>query len=421
MSANIDTNNDCFVPLQEATTSMRSNVVRGMSYVTMEYDKEEDFLLPTIGSRFPVENLLVDGKVTSFHSSKNIEVEKEIEFNFQVSGYSWIAFFSEPVTIQVSTDGGTLIQVVQHSKRLCSRRSETLVIRTALTNQYTKSSNPDEPEKQEYTALLRENSDLYPGPATKVSYTMPEDEGDNNAELIFDWDAKSMAALTSCRSSNSANPGYESDMLAFALPHQMDRFSSYLLPNNKRYCKTTLTGPACLVRGKKWYIPMELPEVDFRAKRPPKPEFIPVLSDALIEDIEYELQPIYKRGGGDTYFSGKMLAKLARILFITEEVDSLCSDNAHPEYRSYCQQSTRPSEEQFEEAVQELREGVEVWINGTAETLFVYDTSWGGYVSCGCYVDHDKCVTQYPNCPAFGDAGLNFGNGYYNDHHFHYG
>jgi endo-1,3(4)-beta-glucanase len=411
------------ITLEWEATKMRSNLVRGMSYVTMEYDKEEDFkrsfLLPTIASKFPLENLVVDGKLTSFRSSQKIAVEKEIEFYFPATQFSWIAFFSEPVSIQISTEnGGTLIQVVEDNKVSCSHRSDTFVVRTALVNQ---NRGPEEPDKQEYTSLLRENADLYPGPNTKVSYNMPEEDGDNNAELIFDWDAKSMAALSSCTSKDSAQPEYESDMLAFALPHQMDRFSPFVLPNHKKYCKTTLTGPACLVRGKKWYIPQELPEIDFRAKRPPKPEYIPVLSDALIEDIKYKMPAIYKRGGGDTYFSGKMLAKLARILFIAEEVDSLCSGNGHPLYRSYCQDSTLPSEEQFEEAVQELREGVEVWINGTAETLFVYDTSWGGYVSCGCYVDHDKCVTQYPNCPAFGDAGLNFGNGYYNDHHFHYG
>jgi len=416
------------ITLEWEATQMRSNLVRGMSYITMEYDKEKDysrsFLLPTMASKFQVENLIVDGKQTTIHSSQKIEVQKEIEMYFPATQFSWIAFFSEPVTIDVSNEnGGTLIQVAEYNKEVCSHRADTLVIRLALTSQCNQPCDrgPDEPEKDEYTALLRESADLYPGPATKVSYAMPVEEGDNNAELIFDWDAKSMAALTSCTSSDSAQSDYEGDMLAFALPHQIERFSPFVLPNNKRYCKITLTGPACLVRGKKWYIPQELPEINFRAKRPPKPEFIPVLSDALIEDIEFKMPAIYKRGGGDTYFSGKMLAKLARILFIAEEVDSLCSENGHREYRSYCRDSMRPSEEQFEEAVQELRESVEVWINGTAETLFVYDTSWGGYVSCGCYVDHDKCITQYPNCPAFGDAGLNFGNGYYNDHHFHYG
>jgi hypothetical protein len=31
------------------------------------------------------------------------------------------------------------------------------------------------------------------------------------------------------------------------------------------------------------------------------------------------------------------------------------------------------------------------------------------------------CGNQYPNCPALVDAGQNFGHGFYNDHHFHFG
>ena len=44
-------------------------------------------------------------------------------------------------------------------------------------------------------------------------------------------------------------------------------------------------------------------------------------------------------------------------------------------------------------------------------------------VSCGCDYDEGTggCRNAYPDCPALGSWGLNFGNGWYNDHHFHYG
>lgn len=66
---------------------------------------------------------------------------------------------------------------------------------------------------------------------------------------------------------------------------------------------------------------------------------------------------------------------------------------------------------------------VEVWINGTAEIPFVFDSAWGGAVSCGCLFNGDTstCDNKFPECPAFDDPGLNFGNAYYNDVHFHYG
>jgi endo-1,3(4)-beta-glucanase len=60
--------------------------------------------------------------------------------------------------------------------------------------------------------------------------------------------------------------------------------------------------------------------------------------------------------------------------------------------------------------------------NGSAATPFTYDTAWGGLVSCGClFNDKEKCDNVFPDCPAYSDPLLNFGNGFYNDHHFHYG
>ena len=48
-------------------------------------------------------------------------------------------------------------------------------------------------------------------------------------------------------------------------------------------------------------------------------------SKALLGDIGFELPDFFQRGAGDTYFSGKYLAKLARILLISEEVHDLCA------------------------------------------------------------------------------------------------
>ena len=40
---------------------------------------------------------------------------------------------------------------------------------------------------------------------------------------------------------------------------------------------------------------------------------------------------------------------------------------------------------------------------------------------CGCNFDGKKCTNVYPDCPALTDQGQNFGAGFYNDHHFHFG
>lgn len=78
---------------------------------------------------------------------------------------------------------------------------------------------------------------------------------------------------------------------------------------------------------------------------------------------------------------------------------------------------------QKRDALKHLQEGVEVWLNGSALSPLLYDKDWGGLISCGCFFNSSTrtCVNRYPDCPALTDAGFNFGAGFYNDHHFHYG
>ena len=66
------------------------------------------------------------------------------------------------------------------------------------------------------------------------------------------------------------------------------------------------------------------------------------------------------------------------------------------------------------------------WLNPkNAETPFLYDEQWGGLVSCGCDFDEaSQACTNNPQkdeCPNLDACGADFGNGFYNDHHFHYG
>mmetsp|Transcript_51911 Transcript_51911/g.57996 ORF Transcript_51911/g.57996 Transcript_51911/m.57996 type:complete len:1231 (-) Transcript_51911:85-3777(-) len=443
------------ITLEWDATKMTSNIVRGMSYVTMEYEKQQhaadysgSVLRPTIASRLELlDPVIIDGTSTTLdcskanNISKKMRVEKDIELYFHESDYTWMVFFSEPAWIQCSVeDGKTLVQVVDYVNDLkandndndrqddncSSSTSDTFIMRAALIDQCTNGMNIiscrkglgnrllDEPKKDEYTKLLREHVDTYPGRDTSFSYSFPDSDGvDEKATLFFNWDAMSM--------SNLCNKNPTTDLLMFAIPHHIDRLQPDVLPDAKRYCKSSLTGPACLVRGGRWDIPQELPTIGFKAKRPPKPQYIPTLAKALSRDIEFKLPDYFKRGAGDTYFSGKYLAKLARILLITEEVHDLCGEHGGRNYLQFCKNSTLPTKNQVEGGIQELRESVEVWINGKAETPFVYDKSWGGVVSCGCYMKGTECTNRYPNCPGFTDPGLNFGNAFYNDHHFHYG
>lgn len=130
-----------------------------------------------------------------------------------------------------------------------------------------------------------------------------------------------------------------------------------------------------------------------------------LISNAKL-DLTWRLPANYMAGAGDTYFSGKLLARLGRIILISDQLG--LSDSA-----------------EFRDAVDHLRSGVEIWLNGSAQSPFLYDKTWRGLVMCGCdyaYENHvGFCRNKFPNCPALVDQGQNFGAGFYNDHHYHFG
>lgn len=86
------------------------------------------------------------------------------------------------------------------------------------------------------------------------------------------------------------------------------------------------------------------------------------------------------------YFSGKALSKFATLIYATH---------------SLAQQPQIAAE-----GLQRLKAAFARFVSNQQKYPLVYDTAWKGIVSTGSYVT--------------GDAGQDFGNTYYNDHHFHY-
>jgi endo-1,3(4)-beta-glucanase len=162
----------------------------------------------------------------------------------------------------------------------------------------------------------------------------------------------------------------------------------------------------CQALGGSWSMVEHLHPTSFSAPRAPRPHMLHAIRQALKKDIQYVPPPNYMAGAGDTYFSGKMLAKLGRILLVADEVGGV-------------------SKEDFRSALKTLRDGVSIWFNESAGSPLLYDRSWGGIVMCGCDYKYENgvgfCANSYPNCPALSDAGQNFGAGFYNDHHYHFG
>lgn len=383
---------------------MSSSLVRGMPYATMIYpasssdDADETTkVIPTIASRVPFRgDPIADGKTSITCDGKHeYTVKSEVQLTADQSDFTWIAFFSRPVKLHCSNTALFFEPVDEDVE---------LVARLALLSNCTANRNPQYCNgggvvgtDSDYAEMLRAHSDLYPGSNTNIKYDI-DDETDS-AMLTLDWDVQSMSGK---------DTGVE--LVNYALPHQLDHLASH----TKDFCTPAMLGRVCIMKGASWAIPEPLPTVGFLAARPPRPSAIPDLAEALQFDMGYEIPDNYMRGAGDTYFSGKMLAKMGRILVVADEVRGLCTgSNVAEAYATACADAEVPSEKDTLALLDLLRAGVEVWINGTAEAPFVYDEGWGGLVSCGCFFNGDtqSCDNIFPDCPVLEDPGLNFGNG----------
>ena len=366
-------------------------------------------------------------------------VHKSVEVVFRESDATWLIFYSHPVYVRCYEDSSSAAFVIQ-ATRLANATQELnesiFTSRVALMNNCTMGTNPSHctdarpSNKTDYGELLHKHADVYPGKSSKIDYTFSSEEiedGGDYAYLQFDFDAHHVrnGKLTP---KDDLNEG----LIMFSLPHHREMMDSqsvspnkYTFENDETHCTPSLNGDVCLVEGSSWVLKEYLVEPSFNAPRPPLASAIRNLSNAISKDIHFRIPGYFLRGAGDTYFSGKILAKLGRILLITRELEGICAKAQRhgADYVLACRDIQLPTSQEFNEALDHLRSGTEIWINGTAETPFVYDEKWGGICSCGCDFNDktQSCDNAYPDCPAFSDPGLDFGHAFYNDHHFHQG
>ncbi|KAL3945470.1 MAG: hypothetical protein SGBAC_000441 [Bacillariaceae sp.] len=404
----VDAATDLGVTLNWDYFPMTSTIVKGMPYATMEYEARANRrgismnLLPTIYSEVELfDTMKVDGRSPgSCDDLGRFSVEQEAELLFQ-SGVTWMVFFSRPAFLQCSNANGRfLLQVAEDFDQ-----NTPFVIRVAMVVPPEDEEVSEETFASKYKGFLRKHVNVYPGSQSSVTHSVGAAK--NYGNILFTWDAQEMRT------------GDGGELAMFALPHHQDLLWDAA---EKHLCTISLLGPLCPIVGATWSMIENLPAVSFRAPRSPSPEMLVDLAKAVHSDILYQISANFKKGAGDTYFSGKALGKLARILVIQEEVKQLCLSPSD-DFLDVCLDAKDhiPTELEVSTALEQLRDGVEIWLHGNAEAPFVYDPAWGGVVSCGCTYSNGNCLNQVPNCPAFTDKLLNFGGGFYSDHHFHYG
>lgn len=181
----------------------------------------------------------------------------------------------------------------------------------------------------------------------------------------------------------------------FALPHHIESFAPATAAGvvSTVQMNTTTKGIATAVVADSWtLLEPNMPTTMGFAPWSPTLGSQSVLSAKAVAAIktvaESEIsQDISSQTDLDSfYYSGKALAKFAQIVYT---LNDLLNDTATAQA-----------------GLTKLKSAFSLFANNTNQYPLVYESAWGGIVSTASYVT--------------GDSGVDFGNTYYNDHHFHY-
>ena len=191
-----------------------------------------------------------------------------------------------------------------------------------------------------------------------------------------------------------ANAG-NTTLLMFALPHHVQSFDNNTQSKITDLRLDTLTkGVATAVYADYWAMEEQLPvEMGFLPWRPnPRQSVQSAMSSAAlaivqnVSSIEASQNMSAQTSLNSMYYSGKGLSKFATLVYAMNNITD--------------QQNLASS------ALAELKEAFATFASNQQQFPLLYDTDWKGVVSSASYVT--------------GDPGVDFGNSYYNDHHFHY-
>ncbi|KAG9849816.1 endo-1,3-beta-glucanase, partial [Aureobasidium melanogenum] len=181
-------------------------------------------------------------------------------------------------------------------------------------------------------------------------------------------------------------------LLMFALPHHVQSLTSGATTNVK--LQTTTKGMATGIFGDSWTLVERALPIDMGfAPWSPSMKGTSKVSAAAAKLInkagESELSQDMKKQSdlNSMYYSGKALAKFAAIVYAVHDIGNNATLSIS--------------------GLQKLKTAFDTFIRNEQILPLVYESSWGGAVSSDTYQT--------------GDSGLDFGNTYYNDHHFHYG
>ncbi|TVY36598.1 putative endo-1,3(4)-beta-glucanase [Lachnellula subtilissima] len=186
----------------------------------------------------------------------------------------------------------------------------------------------------------------------------------------------------------------DTTLLMFALSHHLQSFSPDTASGVKSNVQldTTTKGKATAVVGDSWTMLESIPtSMGFGpwSSKNANSETMSAEAKAALHTVamsEVSQNMSDQSNLNSMYYSGKALAKFAQILYTLHDI---LGDTATAQA-----------------GLKNLKDAFDRFASNKQQFPLVYDTVWGGLVSTASYG---------------GDSGADFGNTYYNDHHFHYG
>ncbi|KAK6442435.1 endo-1,3-beta glucanase [Oleoguttula sp. CCFEE 5521] len=230
--------------------------------------------------------------------------------------------------------------------------------------------------------------------------------GNSDAESIYDSAAGAYPFSTSVSGAVEGSGGSYSltfnktgmqtqQLLMFALPHHVESFAQSTANGvTSLQLMTTTKGFGTAVRADSWtLVEDDLPiDMSFAPWRAGQGSIASVSSaaTALIKQVgaaELNQNITLQTDLDSMYYSGKGFAKFAALIYTLHDIGG--------------------DKTLALTGLLELENALATFVDNQQPYPLVFDSKWGGVVSSATF--------------ATGDSGLDFGNTYYNDHHFHYG
>lgn len=324
-------------------------------------------------------------------------------------GATWMVFTSDPINLVMNKLTRTSI---------ASLEAFTGVLRLALVPPMLPNASTSH-GTQQYTSIplsssmaikrLLYHSHTYPVGA-KISWKLnheseslnsllrvksSEKQSKSTVSVIFDYTTKTMHVPAG--SQDSASPqSKEIPLLMLALPHHTQTLPSSMIISKSSFeiDYQSIKGNMTPIIGSSWSYDEILTDITF--DDPLVEQHLEGIDDLIkrqiLDQVDKDLTRVLPTLSENIYGFGKQIGRLAQLAHIA----SLLEDRDN---------YTKLSQSIAYRAESLLFDYLTSFLNSQSEDDLLYDTNFGGIVTRNGLLDHQD----------------DFGNGWYNDHHFHYG